>query len=76
MTPLRKKMLEYKRRNQRFDARINRLNRQHGNISLTPLIREDTGKARGYIVRYGDRRSISSYELNMMTREQFANETR
>lgn len=76
MTSLRKKMLEYKRRNQRFDARINRLNRQHGNISLIPLIREDTGKERGYIVRYGDRRSISSYELNMMTREQFANETR
>jgi len=76
MTPLRKKMLEYKRRNQRFDARINRLKRKYGNVSLTPLIREDTGKARGYIVRYSDYRSISSYELSMMTREQFINETR
>ena len=76
MTPLRKKMLGYKRRNQRFHARIKRLKTRFGNISFSSLIREDTGGVRGCIVRYGDRRSISSYELNLMTREQFANETR
>ena len=73
MTPLRKRMRDFKRRNQRFDARINRMQRTFGSLEMVPLNIEDTGKTYGFVIRFRDPfpRHVTSYELALMTREQF-----
>ena len=73
MTPLRKKMRDYKRRNQRFDARINRMQKTFGSLEMVALLTEDTKKMMGYVIRFRDPfpRHVTSYELSLMTREQF-----
>jgi len=73
MTPLRKKMRDYKRRNQRFEARINRMKKTFGDLKMVALLTEDTKKMMGYVIRFRDPfpRHVTSYELSLMTREQF-----
>ena len=72
-TKLRKKMHTYKRRNQRFDARLARIHRQYERVQTVKLV-DENGKQQGFIVRFrggvlGGR--ISSYELMYMDRETF-----
>ena len=73
MTSLRKRMLDYKRRNQRFDARINRMKRTFGSLEMIALNIEDTGKTHGFLIRFRDPfpRHVTSYEISLMTRDQF-----
>lgn len=73
MTPLRKRMRDYKRKNQRFDARINRMRKTFGSLEMVALLTEDTQKMMGYVIRFRDPfpRHVTSYELSLMTRDQF-----
>lgn len=73
MTPLRRKMRDHKRRNQRFDARINRMKKTFGSLEMVALLTEDTQKMMGYVIRFRDPfpRHVTSYELSLMTRDQF-----
>jgi hypothetical protein len=73
MTPLRRRMRDYKRRNQRFDARINRMEKTFGSLEMVALLTEDTQKMMGYVIRFRDPfpRHVTSYELSLMTRDQF-----
>ena len=73
MTPLRKRMRDYKRRNQRFDARINRMKKTFGSLEWVALLTEDTQKNMGYLIRFRDPfpRHVTTYELSLMTRDQF-----
>ncbi len=64
-TKLRKEMLLYKRRNQRFDARVNRIKRYSTHLAQSPLV-DNTGKQFGFVIRFkenGLNNYITSYEL-------------
>lgn len=73
MTPLRKRMRDHKRRNQRFEARINRMKKTFGSLEMVALLTEDTQKMMGYVIRFRDPfpRHVTSYEVSLMTRDQF-----
>ena len=73
MTPLRKNMRDHKRRIQRFNARINRMKKTFGSLEMVALLTEDTQKMMGYVIRFRDPfpRHVTSYELSLMTRDQF-----
>jgi len=64
-TKLRKEMHLYKRRNQRFDARLNRIKRQYDRIKQSPL-RDDLGRQFGFVIHFSGGLLggyITSYEL-------------
>ena len=68
-TVLRKEMHGYKRRNQRFDARLSRIKSRYDKVTSSPL-KDENGKMFGFVVRFG-LNYITSSELMWMTSEDF-----
>lgn len=72
-TKLKREMHQYKRRNQRFDARLNRIKRQYERVSQSPLC-DDLGKQFGFVIRFSGGLLggyITSYELMHLDSEAF-----
>jgi len=64
-TKLRKEMHLYKRRNQRFDARLNRIHRHYDRVKQSPL-NDENGKQFGFVIHFSGGLLggyITSYEL-------------
>lgn len=72
-TKLRKEMHLYKRRNQRFDARLARIHKQYPRVKQSPL-RDDLGRTFGFVVHFSGGLLggyITSYELMHLDSEGF-----
>jgi len=66
---------EYKRLNQRFDARLSRIKRLYKNVESKPLFPQNSEQMHGFVtVFYNNpinKKSITSFELHHVSRKHF-----
>ena len=73
-TILRKKMHDYKRQNQRFDARLARIHRVFSDVKTSKLIDEELGRQYGFVIRFNSLTTmghITSYQLMHCDKAEF-----